>query len=71
MRDAVLLNAAAALVALADVTGSAADDLDEAMTDALVVAAASIDSGAAAASLQRWVDASSAVSAEGSGRPAG
>ena len=53
VRDAVLLNAAAALVALA------ADDvpLDEGLAAGLVVAAEAVDSGAAADVLERWVAA--------------
>ncbi len=65
VRDAVLLNAAAALVALGDATGGAPDDLDEAMAAGLVRAAESVDSGAAAASLERWVEASATVAAAG------
>ena len=71
VRDAVLLNAAAALVALADSSGTAPEGLDDAMVQALVVAAASVDSGAAAASLDRWVAASSAVLAEADGAGSG
>ncbi len=54
VRDAVLLNAAAAVVAAGAVP---AGTLVERMTAAMAVAAASIDSGAAAASLERWVAA--------------
>ena len=62
VRDAVLLNAAAALVALGDaVAVRGADDLDEAMAGALATAAAAVDSGAAAAALERWVAASAAL----------
>jgi anthranilate phosphoribosyltransferase len=54
VRDAVLLNAAAALVALdptdAPLTGQ--------LTDATQRAAAAVDSGEAAAALARWVDTS-------------
>jgi anthranilate phosphoribosyltransferase len=57
VRDAVLLNAAAALVAADAVP---AGDLTQRMTAALAVAAASIDSGAAAAALERWVAATAA-----------
>ncbi len=63
VRDAVLLNAAAALVALGDVDGTAPDDLDEAMASALARAAESVDSGAAAESLRRWVEAGAAAAA--------
>ena len=54
VRDAVLLNAAAALVA-ADAVPD--DELEVAMTGALALAAASVDSGSAAAALDRWVAA--------------
>ncbi|MBO8186014.1 anthranilate phosphoribosyltransferase [Streptomyces spirodelae] len=54
VRDAVLLNAAAALVALSPGTGS----LPEQIAAAMERAAASIDSGAAHAVLERWVAAS-------------
>lgn len=53
-RDAVLLNAAAALVA-ADAVPDA--ELEVRMSDALALAAASIDSGSAAEVLARWVAA--------------
>ncbi|MFI7442241.1 anthranilate phosphoribosyltransferase [Nonomuraea indica] len=58
VRDAVLLNAAAALVAL----GGPSDDLDSAMIDAYARAVQAVDSGRAAATLDRWVEVSSAVS---------
>ena len=61
VRDAVVLNAAAALVALADAAGSASDDLDEAMGIGLTTAAQAVDSGAAARTLERWVEASEAL----------
>lgn len=53
VRDAVLLNAAAALVALA------ADDapLEDGLAAGLSAAAGAVDSGAAAATLERWVAA--------------
>lgn len=54
VRDAVLLNAAAALVA-ADAVPD--DELEARMTGALALAAASVDSGSAAAALDRWVAA--------------
>ncbi|MEV4168940.1 anthranilate phosphoribosyltransferase [Nonomuraea sp. NPDC049709] len=60
VRDAVLLNAAAALVAL-DGPG---DELDSAMIDGYARAVQAVDSGGAAAVLDRWVEAS------GSFRPA-
>jgi len=56
VRDAVLLNAAAALVAAAGEEG----DLAGQLRDALVVAAESVDGGAAADVLQRWVAATAA-----------
>jgi len=54
VRDAVLLNAAAALTALA------ADDapLEDALAAGLVVCAEAVDSGAADAVLRAWVEAS-------------
>ncbi|MFG3440592.1 anthranilate phosphoribosyltransferase [Nonomuraea sp. NPDC047897] len=58
VRDAVLLNTAAALVAL----DGPADDLDSAMIDAYARAVQAVDSGRAAATLDRWVEVSSAVS---------
>jgi anthranilate phosphoribosyltransferase len=64
VRDAVLLNAAAALVA-ADGVGSgepvSEPTLVPRMTDALARAAASIDSGAAGQVLERWVDATRSI----------
>jgi anthranilate phosphoribosyltransferase len=54
VRDAVLLNAAAALVAADAVPDG---DLEARMAAALAVAAASVDSGSAAAALVRWVEA--------------
>ncbi len=54
VRDAVLLNAAAAIAAFDDVVGSAV----EAIGHGLPIAAAAIDSGAAAALLDRWILAS-------------
>ena len=59
VRDAVVLNAAGALVALS----TDAAPLEALMADALVTAAASIDSGAAAATLERWVETTRAVGA--------
>jgi anthranilate phosphoribosyltransferase len=56
VRDAVLLNAAAALVA-AD-GGVGGDPLADRLASALQEAARSVDSGAAGAVLERWVDAS-------------
>ncbi|GAA4237568.1 anthranilate phosphoribosyltransferase [Streptosporangium album] len=57
VRDAVLLNAAAALVAL-DRTG---DDLDAAMAAGYARAVQAVDSGAAAATLDRWVEISQSL----------
>ncbi len=54
VRDAVLLNAAAALVA-ADAVPD--DELEVRMTGALALAAAAVDSGSAGAALDRWVAA--------------
>ncbi len=54
VRDAVLLNAAAALVACGTGTG----DLEQRLAEGLTAAAAAVDSGAAAAVLERWVSAS-------------
>jgi anthranilate phosphoribosyltransferase len=60
VRDAVLLNAAAALVALdPDPVGS----LSDALRDALVQAAESVDSGSAARALAGWVDTSRSLAA--------
>jgi len=64
VRDAVLLNAAAALVA-ADGVGAgetvSEPTLVPRMTDALARAAASIDSGSAGQVLERWVDATRSI----------
>jgi anthranilate phosphoribosyltransferase len=57
IRQAVLLNAAAALVALDDAAGRGTDQLDDAMVAGMEKAAVSIDSGSAAAALGRWVGA--------------
>jgi anthranilate phosphoribosyltransferase len=54
VRDAVLLNAAAALVA----AGAGAGTLSQRLAEGLEVAARSVDSGAAGAALERWVTAS-------------
>jgi anthranilate phosphoribosyltransferase len=57
VRDAVLLNAAAALVAAEGVADRVtADVLDARLTDALARAAESVDTGAARAKLDRWVE---------------
>ncbi|HVA60017.1 MAG TPA: anthranilate phosphoribosyltransferase [Mycobacteriales bacterium] len=55
VRDAVLLNTAAALVAL---DGPRVDSLLEQLADGVARATASVDSGAAADALERWVAAS-------------
>lgn len=57
VRDAVLLNAAAALVSL----DGAGDDLDAALGAAYARAARAVDSGAAEATLDRWVEVSRAL----------
>lgn len=57
VRDAVLLNAAAGLVAYAPGSGSLHDQL----TSALARATAAVDGGAAAAALDRWISASRAA----------
>lgn len=58
VRDVVLLNAAAALVAHA---GPRADDLVEQLSEQLGAAREAIDSGAAADTLSRWVEATRSV----------
>jgi len=55
VRDAVLLNAAAALVAI---DGPTASPVTEQLAAALPRAAASLDSGDAAAALEAWIAAS-------------
>lgn len=57
VRDAVLLNAGAALAVH---TGSATD-VDQALADGMAAAAVAIDSGAGAALLERWVGVTGAV----------
>ena len=54
VRDAVVLNAGAALA----VHGTPDDDVDQALGVGMARAAEAIDSGAARAALERWVDAS-------------
>ena len=56
IRDAVLVNAAAALVAHDGLVDGLPEDLVPALAAGVVRAAAAIDSGAAAASLDRWVE---------------
>ena len=62
VRDAVLVNAAAALAAHA---GADADDLLPALRAGLERAAAAVDSGAAAATLARWVTVAQAAKRRG------
>jgi anthranilate phosphoribosyltransferase len=57
IRQAVTMNAAAALVALDDAAGRGIDQLDDAIAAGMERAASSIDSGSAAAALGRWVSA--------------
>lgn len=57
IRDAVLLNAAAALVADGSLPGTADGSLDERLGTALVHAARSVDGGSAADVLERWIAA--------------
>ena len=69
VRDAVLVNAAAALATQGPLDG----DLTEALRAGLARAAESIDSGAAAATLDRWIETATAASppqAAGAARPA-
>ncbi|MEI7780072.1 MAG: anthranilate phosphoribosyltransferase [Actinomycetes bacterium] len=66
VRDAVLVNAAAALVAFDTVTGSLAyggreEVLVRRVSRAMPVAAAALDSGAAERVLDRWIELSSAL----------
>src|SRR5699024_10746578 len=58
IRDTVLLNAAAALVAHARLEGTTTGPLVDRLTAALAHARRSIDDGAAAATLQAWATAS-------------
>lgn len=59
VRDTVLLNAAAAIVANATLPGTSTGTLVERLQAGTEIAARSVDSGAAAETLQRWVDATS------------
>jgi anthranilate phosphoribosyltransferase len=52
VRDAVLVNAAAAIAAYRGLSG----DVTAALSEGLTAAAAAIDSGAAARTLDRWVE---------------
>lgn len=60
-RDAVLLNAAAAIVAHDGTSGTSGASLEDALAHALTVAREAVDSGAAADLLARWVTASRAA----------
>ncbi len=60
VRDAVLLGAAAALVAVDPVGPGDGAPLSERLTAAVAAAAAAVDSGSAAGVLHRWVTASAA-----------
>lgn len=60
VRETVLLNAAAALVADGTLPGTAEGSLVERLTAGLGIAAAAVDDGRAAAALDRWIAASSA-----------
>jgi anthranilate phosphoribosyltransferase len=62
VRDAVLLNAAAALAAFRAAPGPLVDRL----ADGLAAAGEALDSGAAAAALDRWVAVSQRLSARAS-----
>ena len=62
VRETVLLNAAAALAAEADVPGP--DQLPAALAEGCARAANAVDSGAAQALLERWVEASRQLAAE-------
>jgi anthranilate phosphoribosyltransferase len=64
VRDIVLLNAAAALAADAGV--GRPEDLSRVLSEGLARAAEAIDSGAARALLDRWVQASHRLAASGS-----
>jgi anthranilate phosphoribosyltransferase len=63
VRDIVLLNAAAALAAAAGVPGP--DALTSTLADGYARAAEAVDSGAAAALLDRWIAASRRLGREG------
>jgi anthranilate phosphoribosyltransferase len=64
VRDIVLLNASAALAADAGVRRP--EDLSRVLSEGLARAAEAIDSGAARALLDRWVQASHRLAASGS-----
>lgn len=69
VRDAVLLNAAAALVAASPAASAprSGEGLAGAIAAQLLVAARSVDEGHAAAALERWVQVSRSAAAEVSG----
>jgi anthranilate phosphoribosyltransferase len=56
VRDAVLVNAAAALVAYEAIDGGLPDDLVPVLRTGVEKAASAVDSGGAAAALDRWVE---------------
>jgi len=58
VRDAVLLNAAGALVAFDAVAAGPPDDVHAALSAAFVRAGGAVDSGAGEQVLARWVDVS-------------
>ncbi|MGC0271635.1 anthranilate phosphoribosyltransferase [Pseudactinotalea sp. Z1739] len=60
VRDAVVLNAAATLVAAAQMPGTATGDLTDRLRAGMALAEKSIDQAAAAGVLERWVRASNA-----------
>jgi anthranilate phosphoribosyltransferase len=62
VRETVLLNAAAALAAEAGVPGP--DRLQDALAEGRARAASAVDSGAAQALLERWVETSRRLAAE-------
>ena len=57
MRDAVVLNAGAALA----VYGAVVEDVGQALSEGMLLATQAIDSGAAKDVLERWIAASSAA----------
>jgi len=61
VREAVVLNAAAALVSLSDAAGGDGRPLHVALGEAMERAAVALDSGAAEHVLQRWVAATQAI----------
>ncbi|MQA93214.1 MAG: anthranilate phosphoribosyltransferase [Streptosporangiales bacterium] len=69
VRDAVLLNAGAALVALDGLTGDGPEDLTEALRGGYERAVAAVDAGDALTLLDRWIDVSQRLAKE-SGGPA-